>query len=144
MLVILSLNKYSILVIIWDMQYSMSGLSVKEDQTLYPHKKRESCHCQPHTWLLLYGKIHSGAWFSFSSEHTQTLTLHDFTYTFTSLWGATVLRINRVGLIQENHMACSFSSLPLRDNRHLKTCIFTYSNRHSFICCLFFPFKIGF
>lgn len=52
--------------------------------------------CQPHTWLL----------------HPQTLTVHDFTDTFTSLWGATVSCINRVGLIHDNHVAGSFFSLP--------------------------------
>lgn len=65
--------------------------------------------------------------------------------TFTSLQDATVLCVNRVGLFHKNNITCSARSLlcPLRGNRHLEMCRFTYTNRHSFVFCLFLPVKLG-
>lgn len=81
---VLSLNKYSILVIIWNMQRSMSGSSVRQNQ-ICSHNNFESHH------------------------HTHTAWFHIYS-TFTSLWDATASCMNRVELIQNSHMACSFLS----------------------------------
>lgn len=72
---------------------------------------------------------------SFSSKRTRNTDIRDFTYTFTSLRGATVYK--QRGVIWPAH---SFLCL-LRGNRHfINTHMFTCTNRHynSFIFCLYF------
>lgn len=60
-LVILSLNKYWILVIIWDMQHSMSGLSVRECESYHNLSTTHfDCYIHKH-WLYMISHIHSQA-----------------------------------------------------------------------------------
>lgn len=89
----LSLNKYSTLVIIWVL-CTATRESYRKPST--QHSTATSGQ-NPQSRMVLC---------------TQSLTVHDFTDTFTSLWCATVSCTNRVGLIPDNHMACSFVSLP--------------------------------
>lgn len=66
-------------------------------------------------------------WCLFSPKHMQTLTVHDFSYTFTSLWGALVLCKKRVGLIsQKSYGLLILFSACWEANRHLKTCFHIY------------------
>lgn len=89
LLVILSHHKYSTPVLIWAMQIQCVWFQIWSFQRTHANNVNLVTTRQSRVWLLLYCKIHTNAWCSIS--YTQTQTVHDFTYTFTSLWGAIVL-----------------------------------------------------